>query len=230
MDSQDLRGKRRLPEGQYLTTKWPVLHAGTVPRFDAKTWDLHLFGEIEQECRFRFEEVMELPRVTYRCDIHCVTTWSRYDNVWEGVSLAAILERVKPNQRARFVTAHCEQGFTTNLPLEELMKPGVMLALKHDGAPLTPEHGYPLRLMVPHLYFWKSAKWVRGLEFTENDRAGFWEERGYHMLGDPWVTDEQNPDGQRFRDDPLWFGSDDPAAYEQWRKEIEQKRREVLSL
>ncbi|KUO96654.1 sulfite oxidase-like oxidoreductase [Ferroacidibacillus organovorans] len=230
MENRKSLERPRLPDGQYVTTKWPVLHAGTVPRVDLETWDLRLFGEVEHDARLRFDEVLELPRVTYKCDIHCVTTWSRYDNVWEGIPFTEILERVKPKRHARFVTAHCEQGFTTNLPIEELTKPGVMLALKHDGEPLTPEHGYPLRLMVPHLYFWKSAKWLRGLEFMKEDRAGFWEERGYHMLGDPWVNDEQNPDGQRFRDDPQWFGNEDPVALKQWRASVEQKRREVGSI
>ena len=215
----------RLPRGQYLTTRWPVLHAGTVPRVDLAKWNFRIFGLVERTVTLSWDEFMALPKETHRCDIHCVTTWSRYDNTWEGVPFRAVLEIAKADARAQYVMVHAEQGFSANLPLEELLKPGVMFAHRHDGRPLAPEHGYPLRLLVPHLYFWKSAKWVRGIEFMERDRPGFWEERGYHMLGDPWVVDGQNPDGQRFRDDPEWFGDPSPEAAAAWREDVRRKRR-----
>ena len=218
------KGKPRLPEGQYLTERWPVLHAGAVPRADLDHWTFHVHGLVDTEVTLTWEEFMALPQIEHQCDIHCVTTWSRFDNVFSGVSVRTVFDLCGPLETARFALAEAENGFSTNLPVEELLRPGVMLAYAHNGAPLTPEHGYPLRLVVPHLYFWKSAKWIRGMEFMANDRAGFWEERGYHMLGDPWVTDESNPDGQRFRDDPAWFGDDSSQALADWRKDVARKR------
>lgn len=216
--------KPRLPKGQYLTGRWPVLHAGAVPRTDLAKWTFRVSGAVDHEITLTWDEFMQLPKETFRCDIHCVTTWSRYDNVWEGVPFRAVYELAGAPAAGRYVMAHAEQGFAANLPLEELLRPGVLFAYRHDGKPLTPEHGYPLRLMVPHLYFWKSAKWVRGVEFMTEDRPGFWEERGYHMLGDPWVVDGSNPDGQRFRDDPAWFGDDTPEAMEDWRRDVARRR------
>ncbi|MCY0870529.1 MAG: sulfite oxidase-like oxidoreductase [Firmicutes bacterium] len=220
-----MTSRQRLPLGQYLTDKFPVLHAGEVPAIDVNDWTLRLFGKLDCELTLTWGEFLNLPRAQYRCDIHCVTTWSRYDDLWEGVAFSTLLTLVKVDPRAKYVMQHAENDFTTNLPLEELLRPGVMLAHTHNGRPLTPEHGYPVRMLVPHLYFWKGAKWLRAIEFMEQDRPGYWEQRGYHMLGDPWVIDEFNPDGQRFRDDPLWFGDDDPAAMERWREDIREKRR-----
>ena len=219
-----MSAQERLPKGQYLTKKWPVLHEGTVPKVDLATWDFRISGLVERERTFSWDEFMALAHQVYECDIHCVTTWSRYDNVWEGIPFQTVMDTVKVKPEGKFVMIHAEQGFTANLPLEELLKPGVLFAYKHDGKPLEPEHGYPLRLMVPHLYFWKSAKWVRGIEFMSEDRPGFWEERGYHMLGDPWAIDENNPDGQRFRDDPAWFGDSSPEAEKMWRQQINALR------
>lgn len=176
----------RVPPGQVVTQKWPILHAGEVPRIDLATWDLRVFGLVDQPLRFTWEEFQALPRTDLRCDIHCVTRWSRLDNTFEGVSFDELDRRAQPRSEARYVLVHAENGFTTNVPLEELRKPGVLLADRHDGAPLTREHGWPLRLVIPHLYFWKSAKWIRGLEFLAHDRPGFWEQYGYHMHGDPW--------------------------------------------
>lgn len=175
-----------MPPGQVVTQKWPILHAGEVPRIDLATWDLRVFGLVDQPLRFTWEEFQALPRTDLRCDIHCVTRWSRLDNTFEGVSFDELYRRAQPRSEARYVLVHAENGFTTNVPLEELRKPGVLLADRHDGAPLTREHGWPLRLVIPHLYFWKSAKWIRGLEFLAHDRPGFWEQYGYHMHGDPW--------------------------------------------
>ncbi len=218
------RAKPRLPKGQYLTERWPILHAGAVPRADLERWTFRMHGLVEREVTLTWQEFMALPKMDYRCDIHCVTTWSRFDNVFTGVPFRVIFELCKPRTDAQYAMVEAENGFAANLPLKELLRSGVMFAHAHNGETLTPEHGYPLRLVVPHLYFWKSAKWVRGVEFMAEDSPGFWEERGYHMLGDPWVTDESNPDGQRFRDDPAWFGDRSPELLDAWRKDVERKR------
>ena len=176
----------RLPPGQVRTDKWPVLQYGAVPRIELATWDFRIDGLVEHPQRFTWEEFQALPRVHVKSDIHCVTRWSRFDNVWEGVSLTEMLRRAGPKPEARFVIIRAEQGYTTNLPLAELGDEDVLLADKHDGEPLAPEHGWPLRLVVPRRYFWKSAKWVRALELTAADQPGFWERNGYHNEADPW--------------------------------------------
>ena len=180
------RKEPRLPPGQIETQKWPVLHYGSVPRVDLSTWDLQVAGLVENAQHWTWEEFQKLPRVQVLSDIHCVTRWSRYDNRWEGVSLGEILRRAVPKPSARFATIHAEQGFTSNLPLTELSQDDVLFADRHDGEPLTPEHGWPLRLVVPRRYFWKSAKWVRRIELTDRDQPGFWERNGYHNEADPW--------------------------------------------
>lgn len=177
---------RRVPPGQYLTEKWPVLHYGSVPRFKPENWDLKVNGLVEHPLELNYEQFMALPTQTVHCDIHCVTTWSKLDNDFEGVPFSWLLEQVKPKPEAKYVMAYCEAGYTTNIPLADLMRPEILLAYRHNGENLTLDHGWPLRLLVPHLYFWKSAKWLRGLEFMAEDRAGFWENYGYHMYGDPW--------------------------------------------
>lgn len=179
----------RLPPGQVLTTKWPVLHYGLVPDVDLKTWTFEVSGLVERPLTFSWDELLALPRKTVQCDIHCVTTWSRFDNAFEGVSVQLLLERAGVKPEARFVLVSAEQDFTTNLPLSDLDRPDNLVALKHDGAWLTPEHGGPARLLVPHLYLWKSAKWVRGLTLLDQDVPGFWEQNGYHMHGDPWTEE-----------------------------------------
>lgn len=176
----------RVPPGQVVTQKWPVLHYGGVPKVDLANWDLRVAGLVHTSLRFSWEDFKKLPRSTVHCDIHCVTRWSRLDNTFEGVAFKELVERAQPTSEANFVLVHAEQGFTTNVPLSELVQDNVLLADTHDGVPLAPEHGWPLRLVVPHLYFWKSAKWVRGLEFLAADQPGFWEQYGYHMRGDPW--------------------------------------------
>ena len=181
-----MQAKGRLPRGQVATLKWPVLHYGSVPRFDPERWDFRIHGRVEAPVRLTWLEFNSLPRVKATSDFHCVTRWSRFDNHWEGVAFREVLERVKLLPRAAYVLVHAEQGFTANVPLADLDCDGVLFATHHDGQPLTPEHGYPLRLVVPHLYAWKSVKWVRGLEFLEQDAPGFWEKNGYHMYGDPW--------------------------------------------
>jgi DMSO/TMAO reductase YedYZ molybdopterin-dependent catalytic subunit len=175
-----------LPPGQSLTLKWPVLHYGSVPKFDPKTWDFRAYGLVETPRRLTWAEFNALPKVHTTSDFHCVTRWSRFDNQWEGVAFRELLRRVKLKAGAAYVLVHAEQGFTANLPLADLDRDEVLLATHHDGEPLTADHGYPLRLIVPHLYSWKSVKWVRALEFLDHDAPGFWEQNGYHMHGDPW--------------------------------------------
>jgi DMSO/TMAO reductase YedYZ molybdopterin-dependent catalytic subunit len=179
----------RVPPGQYLTTKFPVLSYGPVPRFNPRTWDLQIFGEVEEPRRFTYEQFKALPRGTQVSDFHCVTTWSRLDNVWEGVRVADLMKLFRLKPAARFVLIHCDAGYTTNLPLADFLGDDVMLADRHDGHDLSPDHGFPLRLVVPKLYAWKSAKWVRGIEFLARDSRGFWEVRGYHNRADPWLEE-----------------------------------------
>jgi DMSO/TMAO reductase YedYZ molybdopterin-dependent catalytic subunit len=176
----------RVPPGQRLTDKFPVLHYGSVPQFDRATWDLKVFGLVEEPLTLSYDQFLDLPATRIVTDIHCVTTWSKLDTIWEGVLFRELINSVQVDPEARFVMVHCEQDFTTNVPLEVLMDDDVLLAHRYDDQPLTPEHGYPLRLVVPKKYLWKSAKWVRGLELMAQDRLGFWEVRGYHNNADPW--------------------------------------------
>ena len=176
----------RLPPGQYLTEKWPVLHSGTVPKTDLSTWDFRVFGEVEEPLALSLEEVKQLPSREVTVDIHCVTRWSRFDARFRGVHWNELAKIVKPKPSARYVIAHAEQGFTSNLPLEALEADEALIAYEADGEPLTPDHGWPLRLMVPSRYFWKSAKWLRGLELRASDQPGFWERYGYHNEADYW--------------------------------------------
>ena len=181
-----MKEEGRLPPGQSATLKWPVLHYGSVPRFDAAHWDFRVWGQVEQPVRFTWAEFERLPRTELVRDFHCVTRWSRFDNRWSGVAFREVLKRVPLKAKEGFVLVHAEQGFTANLPLADLDRDDVLFATHHDGEPLSADHGYPLRLVVPHLYAWKSVKWVRGLEFLERNAPGFWEQNGYHMYGDPW--------------------------------------------
>lgn len=179
-------GMERIPPGQYVSEHFPVLHYGPVPAVDLDNWELRIFGLVENPVTFSYEEFLRLPVTRIVTDIHCVTRWSMLETVWEGVPFREIAAMVKPLPEARFVTAHAEYGFTTSVPLEKLMDEDVLLAYRYDDADLTPAHGYPLRLLVPKLYFWKSAKWLRGLEFMAQDRLGFWERNGYNNEADPW--------------------------------------------
>jgi DMSO/TMAO reductase YedYZ molybdopterin-dependent catalytic subunit len=176
----------RLPPGQYLTEKWPVLHAGSVPDVDLATWDFAVWGEVDNPIRLSWEEFDRLPKTTVTQDIHCVTRWSRFDATFEGVHWSELKEVVGQRSSARYVLAHAEQEFTSNVPIASLEDPQALLATRADGAPLTPEHGWPLRLVIPGKYFWKSAKWLRGIELTATDRPGFWERYGYHNDADPF--------------------------------------------
>jgi DMSO/TMAO reductase YedYZ molybdopterin-dependent catalytic subunit len=176
----------RLPPGQYLTEKWPVLHAGSVPDTDLATWTLRVFGEVENELELTWEQFNQLPRTENTQDIHCVTRWSRFDARFEGVHWRELERRTRPKSSARFAIAHAEQDFTTNIPIDFLRRDHALLATHADGEELAPEHGWPLRLVVPGKYFWKSAKWLRAIELTAADRPGFWERYGYHNEADPW--------------------------------------------
>jgi DMSO/TMAO reductase YedYZ molybdopterin-dependent catalytic subunit len=176
----------RLPPGQYLTEKWPVLHAGSVPKTDLATWDFTVSGEVEQPLRLTWEELTALPATEIKLDIHCVTRWSRFDTRFKGVHWRDLAALASPKASAGFVVAQAEQGFTANVPLAALEDENALIAYEADGEPLTPDHGWPLRLVVPSKYFWKSAKWLRGLELLDHDQPGFWERYGYHNEADYW--------------------------------------------
>jgi DMSO/TMAO reductase YedYZ molybdopterin-dependent catalytic subunit len=193
----------RLPPGQVLTQKWPVLTYGEAPLVDIARWTFRCSGLVENEVSFTWEEFLALPRVTVTSDVHCVTRWSRYDNVWEGVAVREILARAKPRTEARAVMVHTEEGYTTNLLIDDLLGEDALLAFRHDGQDLPREHGGPCRLVVPRWYFWKSAKWVRSFEFLAVNAPGFWEENGYHLRADPWkeerYSDQETDAMQRMR-------------------------------
>jgi DMSO/TMAO reductase YedYZ molybdopterin-dependent catalytic subunit len=174
----------RLPPGQYVTRDFPVLSAGPTPRTPLAQWDFAIRGAVQPSRRWTWDEFRALPSETVTVDIHCVTKWSKLDTVWECVAIDTLLDGVETD--GNFVTAFCDGGYTTNLPLADLVGGKAWVAFAYGGAPLAPEHGGPARLLVPHLYFWKSAKWVRGLEIMSRDRPGFWETLGYHDYGDPW--------------------------------------------
>jgi DMSO/TMAO reductase YedYZ molybdopterin-dependent catalytic subunit len=176
----------RLPPGQYLTDKWPVLHYGSVPKVDLATWTFLINGLVETPVTLTYEELKKLPRKTARSDVHCVTRWTMLDSTWEGVPISELMKLVKPKPEATHVMLKAEHGFTANLSLDDFLKEDNMLVDTRNGEPISPEHGWPLRMFVPHLYFWKSAKWLRGIEFIAGDKPGFWEQYGYHMRGDPW--------------------------------------------
>jgi DMSO/TMAO reductase YedYZ molybdopterin-dependent catalytic subunit len=176
----------RVPPGQYLTPDFPVLSAGPTPRTRLDQWTFTLEGLVRAPARWSWEEFLQLPAQEYVVDIHCVTKWSKLDTRWQGVSLDTLFEPVDLDPHARFLTAFCDGGYTTNMPLEEVLNGRAFVAYQYDGKPLPPEHGGPARLVVPHLYFWKSAKWVRGLRLHEQDKRGFWESLGYNNHADPW--------------------------------------------
>lgn len=187
-DTQRGSPKDRTPPGQVLTRKWPVLHYGSVPQVDphAPDWTLRIFGLCQKPYELSYAQVCARPAIDVVCDIHCVTRWSRLDNTFRGVPTRALIEEARPCAEARYVMCHAEAGFTVNVPLEEFTREDCILAYAWEGEALSPEHGYPLRAIVPRLYLWKSAKWIRGIELRATDAPGFWEQNGYHMHGDPW--------------------------------------------
>lgn len=198
--SPDTRRSNRIPAGQTRTKKWPVLHAGRVPRVSTDDWSLTIDGLVERPLRLSWHDFEQLPRVQVFADFHCVTRWSRLSNLWEGVSTAKIAQRAGVSPDARFVlVGGYDDGWTTNLPLADFLASEALLADLHDGRPLTADHGGPVRLIVPHLFAWKSAKWVKRVTFLRDDQPGYWERLGYHDRGDPWVVNDQHPDGERFR-------------------------------
>lgn len=187
----------RLPPGQSLTNRFPVLHYGRVPAVDLSQWDFRIWGEVEHDLRWNWDDFSDLPMTEVKMDIHCVTRWSKFDTVWKGVSVKTLVEGgiLTPLPSAQYVVQHAEGGYTTNLPLDIVLQDNFLLATHLNGDPLTPEHGYPLRGVIGHIperedmkttYFWKGAKWLRGLEFRAEDKPGFWEEAGYHNQGDVW--------------------------------------------
>ena len=178
----------RVPPGQTLAAadKWPLLHFGPVPKIDLATWSLRIFGLVENELTWDHQQLSALPQANEVADIHCVTGWSRLNDTWTGVPISELLERARPLPEATYVMAHCEHGYATGMPLEVFSDSDVMLCTGWNGQELTLEHGWPCRLLVPKKYFWKSAKWLRGVEFLAKDRLGFWEKRGYHEEADPW--------------------------------------------
>ncbi|RPI24989.1 MAG: sulfite oxidase-like oxidoreductase [Actinobacteria bacterium] len=177
----------RVPPGQYLTDRFPVLHAGVVPEVDLATWAFTVDGRVAEERRWTWDEFRALPSQATTADIHCVTKWSKLDTRWEGTPVTDLWSMLRPLPEASHVLVNAYHGFTANLSIEDFVRPGNLFAHSFDGRPLAPDHGYPLRLVVPHLYFWKSVKWVRGFTVLDSDRPGFWERNGYHMHGDPWA-------------------------------------------
>jgi DMSO/TMAO reductase YedYZ molybdopterin-dependent catalytic subunit len=187
--SPDTLKKNRVPPGQHITDKWPVLHYGKVHTIKTADWTFTIKGLVEKERTLTYEEFTTLPRVEVFSDIHCVTTWSHLNNLWEGISTTVIKDLVAIKKEAKYVMVEGAGGFTTNLPLNDFFQEDALFALKHDGQPISSEHGGPVRLVVPRLYFWKSAKWVTGLRFMAQDEPGFWERAGYHMHGEPWTEE-----------------------------------------
>ena len=192
--SRGFTGKRRqkpeaaerVPPGQYLTDDFPVLSAGPTPRTALYQWTFTIEGAGGESIHWSWQEFLQLPAQSYLVDIHCVTKWTKLDTRWEGVSIDTLLEQIDLDPRAVYVTAFCDGGYTTNMPLPDVLNGRAFVAYRYAGQPLAPEHGGPARLVVPHLYFWKSAKWVRGLRLMEKDKPGFWESLGYNNRGDPW--------------------------------------------
>ena len=197
-DEDQLRDEGRLPPGQSLTQKFPVLHYGPVPSFNPATWDFRVWGEVQEDKQWTWDEFNQLPRTRIVMDIHCVTRWSKFDTEWEGVSVRTLVEQgvIELNPATKHVLQHAEYGFTANLPLEIVLQDNFLLATHFNGEPITPDHGYPLRGVIGHIgdqpdlktpYFWKGAKWLRGMQFLTEDQLGFWEQAGYHNEADVWL-------------------------------------------
>jgi DMSO/TMAO reductase YedYZ molybdopterin-dependent catalytic subunit len=188
---------KRVPPGQRLVKTWPVLHVGSIPRFDEAEWDFRVFGDVAAPFALSYAELKALPNARVDADMHCVTGWTTLDNVWEGVSFRTLWEKARPSEDAKWVITHCDQGYTSNLSLQAMLDDDVLVAWSNRGEALAPEHGYPLRLVVPKRYAWKSAKWLRGLEFQTHNVRGFWETRGYHIHADPWPEERYS-----YQEDP----------------------------
>jgi DMSO/TMAO reductase YedYZ molybdopterin-dependent catalytic subunit len=184
----------RLPPGQVLTDRFPILHEGPVPEYDLDKWSLRFFGDMSKETQISYHDLMALPHTTIQCDIHCVTRWSKFDTVWEGIRVVDLFKHLKLEPQMKYVMVHADTDYETNLPLDKLLAEDALLAFSYNGQPLTSKHGGPVRLLIPSLYFWKSAKWVTGFEFMNEDRSGFWEKLGFHHVGEPF--NEQRFSGQ----------------------------------
>lgn len=182
----DITDPSRIPPGQYLTDRFPVLHAGVVPSVNLSNWIFRVEGLVKAEIEWSYDEMLAMPRTERTFDIHCVTKWSKLDTRWEGIAVTEVMGRIELDPSATHVLVLAEHGFTANLPLEDFTAEANLFSFRYDGQDLEPEHGWPMRLVVPHLYFWKSVKWVRGLRFLDHDEPGFWERNGYHMYGDPF--------------------------------------------
>lgn len=192
----------RVPPGQIVTERFPILHEGEVPEYELAEWSLRIFGEVEEEKLISYEDLLALPQTQVSCDIHCVTRWSKLDTLWEGVQFRDLLKVFDIEPKGKYVMLHAANEYETNVPLDDLMGDQVLLAFKYDGKPLAKKHGFPLRLVVPHLYFWKSAKWIQGIEFMQQDREGFWEQNGFHNVADPFKE-------QRFSGEDLHIPEDE---------------------
>jgi DMSO/TMAO reductase YedYZ molybdopterin-dependent catalytic subunit len=186
--------QQRLPPGQHLTRDWPTLDLGQTPRISKAHWRLDVYGLVEKRIFWDWAQFTAQPQTKFTSDIHCVTTWSRYDNQWEGLATRDLLEACRPRDEARFVMLRSHDGYTTNLKLEDFAAEDALLAHSWSGEPIPADHGGPMRLVVPHLYFWKSAKWLQSIKFVAEDRPGYWEARGYHNRGDPWKEQRYSND------------------------------------
>ena len=191
----------RLPPGQVLTERFPVLHEGEVPVYDMDEWTLKIYGRVGQEVTLSYNDILELPQTTVQRDIHCVTRWSRFDNSFTGVKFQDLMKALGVTPNSQYVMLHGDYGYTTNVALSDLDREDVLLAHSLDGEPLTAKHGYPLRFVVPHLYFWKSVKWVRGIEFVDENHPGFWEQNGFHLNGDPFKEERFSGEDLEIPDD-----------------------------
>lgn len=187
--------QHRVPPGQTVTERFPILHEGEVPEYDMSTWSMKVFGEVDKELEFSFEDIMKLPQTDIVCDIHCVTRWSKLDTKWTGVKFKDFLPLLGVKPEVKHVLFHGANDYTTNVPLEDLMQDNILLAHSYDGEPLTDKHGGPLRMVVPHLYFWKSTKWITGIEFLIEDKPGFWEQNGFHNYAEPFAEQRFSGDG-----------------------------------
>lgn len=185
----------RVPPGQTVTDRFPILHEGDVPEYDMSTWSIKIFGEVEKELTFSFDELMNMPQTDITCDIHCVTRWSKLDTNWTGIKFADLLPKLGVKPEAKYVMVHGDNDYTANIPLEDLLGDNILLAHSYEGEPLTAKHGGPMRLIVPHLYFWKSCKWITGFEFMAEDAPGFWEQNGFHNYAEPFAEQRFSGDG-----------------------------------
>lgn len=197
----------RVPPGQTVTERFPILHEGEVPQYDMATWSIKIFGEVEKEQQFTFDQLMQLPQTDLTCDIHCVTRWSKLDTRWTGIKFTDLLPHLAVKPDAKYVMVHGDNDYTANIPLEDLLHDNILLAHTYEGEPLTAKHGGPMRLIVPHLYFWKSVKWLTGFQFMNEDAPGFWEQNGFHNYADPFKEQRFSGEGFDLPEDE-WHGKE----------------------